>query len=82
VADKFGAIDQGTVLRVQASTIREYPFLNVRDDATSPCRVTTLLGLSAKVHVPTIARWKMRVGALWVFLGSCFDSATTMLGYM
>jgi hypothetical protein len=23
--------------------------------------------------VPTITRWKMRVGALWVFLGSCFD---------
>jgi hypothetical protein len=44
---KFGAIDQETVLRVQVSTIRECP-LNVRDDATSPCRVTTLLGLSTR----------------------------------
>ena len=35
-----------------------------------------------RTMVPTITRWKMRVGALWVFLGSCFDSATTILGYM
>jgi hypothetical protein len=46
-----------------------------------------MLGLNWKylvrrTMVPTIPRWKMRVGALWVFLGSCFDSATIMLGYM
>jgi hypothetical protein len=38
--------------------------------------------LPQRTMVPTIARWKMRVGASWVFLGSCFDSATTILGYM
>jgi hypothetical protein len=55
-----------------------------------PCPIFGTWGFSAcgdirypqGTMVPTITRWKMRVGALWVFLGSCFDFATTILGYM